>query len=83
MPEGNASVVVITNGPELMVSVKPAEAVFIWVSVACTVMGKLPLAMGVPAITPVPLSVKPAGNDPVVRLHEYGGTPPVAANGLV
>jgi hypothetical protein len=67
-----------------MVSVKGAEAVFITVSVTCTVIGKLPLLpLGVPAITPVPLSVKPAGNGPVVMLHEYGGTPPVAATGFV
>jgi hypothetical protein len=54
-----------------MVRVKGAEAVFIRVSVTCTVIGKSPLLpVGVPAITPVPLSVKPAGNGPLLRLQE-------------
>ena len=81
MPVGTAAVV-ITKGPELMASVKPEEeAVFPRVSVTCAVMGKVPLRpVGVPEIMPVPLSVKPAGNGPEVRLQEYGGTPPVAAN---
>jgi hypothetical protein len=44
-----------------MISVRPEEeAVFLRVSVTCAVMGKLPLLpVGVPEITPVPLSVKP------------------------
>ena len=63
--------VVITKGPELMVSVKPEdEAVFPRVSVTCTVMGKLPLLpVGVPEIIPVPLSVKPG------RQRSGGKTP--------
>ena len=66
----------------MMASVKPEdEAVLPRVSVTCTVMGKVPVwPVGVPEIMPLPLRVKPAGNGPELRLHEYGGTPPVAAN---
>ena len=39
--------------------------------------------MGIPDITPVPLNVRFVGNGPAVTVHEYGGTPPVAANVLV
>jgi hypothetical protein len=34
--------------------------------------------VGVPERTPPLLKLKPAGNEPVRTLHEYGVTPPVA-----
>lgn len=49
-------------------------------SVTCTVIGKLPEAVGVPARTPDALKVTPAGKVPAVRDQAYGVVPPVAAN---
>jgi hypothetical protein len=40
-------------------------------SFTCTVNGNVPLAVGVPEITPVAAEMpKPGGNDPAVTLHE-------------
>ena len=44
----------------------------------------MPLAVGVPEITPVlALRDKPAGNVPVAMLHDKGGIPPVACKGAL
>src|SRR5262245_41924611 len=46
-------------------------------AVTLTVTVDTPLAVGVPEITPVAAaSVRPAGSDPFVIDHEYGGVPP-------
>jgi hypothetical protein len=63
--------------------VRLAVAVSGVVSESATPMVKLevPAAVGVPEITPVlALSVKPAGRLPVLTLHVYGATPPLAAS---
>lgn len=47
-------------------------------SVAVMVKFAVPDAVGVPSMTPVaPCSVRPAGNDPAVMLHETGRVPPL------
>jgi hypothetical protein len=56
---------------------------FVWVglplSVTVAVKAKVPLAVGVPEITPVPAArVSPAGRLPLVIDHVYAGVPPVA-----
>ena len=41
----------------------------------------VPAVVGVPVMAPVDeLSVKPAGNEPVMIENVYGGTPPVATS---
>src|SRR5262245_33627715 len=50
-------------------------------AVTWTVKLTVPVAVGVPEITPVPaLSVRPAGRLPLASAQVYGGTPPVAAS---
>src|SRR3989337_951338 len=50
-------------------------------SIALTVKRKVPEAVGVPEMTPVPLlSDKPVGSDPLVIDHVYGEVPPLAPN---
>ena len=49
-------------------------------SLACTVKLKVPATCALPPITPVELSDKPPGSDPVTTVHEYGAVPPDAAN---
>ena len=50
-------------------------------SVTRTVKLKVPAAVGVPEITPVPaLSDRPVGNEPLARDQVYGGVPPEAAS---
>ena len=49
-------------------------------SLACTVKLKVPATCALPPITPVALSDKPPGNDPVTTVHEYGAVPPDAAS---
>jgi hypothetical protein len=49
-------------------------------SIAWTVKLKVPEAVGVPEMTPVPLlSDRPVGSDPLVIDHVYGEVPPLAA----
>ncbi len=43
--------------------------------VACTVNVNVPVAVGVPEISPEALSVRPPGSAPLVRLHEIVGAP--------
>ena len=50
-------------------------------SVTCTVKDAVPVAVGVPDITPVEVTrVRPAGNAPAIRLQLYGVVPPLACN---
>jgi hypothetical protein len=50
-------------------------------STTFTVMGKVPLAVGVPLITPVAgARESPAGREPEEMDHVYGVVPPVAAS---
>ncbi len=53
-------------------------AVFVALSVTCSVNAYEPAVVGVPEIDPAGLIVRPGGNVPLARLHVYGGTPPVA-----
>ena len=56
---------------ELMVMEIAAVAIAPRLSFTCTVNGNVPLAVGVPEITPVAAEMpKPGGNDPAVTLHE-------------
>jgi hypothetical protein len=47
-------------------------------SVTRTVNVAFPAAVGVPVMTPFPFSDNPAGKLPDIRLHVYGGVPPLA-----
>jgi hypothetical protein len=49
-------------------------------SVTCTVKLNVPAAPGVPEITPALLSDSPAGSEPALSAHVYGGMPPLAAS---
>ena len=49
-------------------------------SLACTVKLKVPATSALPLITPVELSDKPPGNEPVTTVHEYGAVPPEAVS---
>src|SRR5262249_36324962 len=40
----------------------------------------VPVAVGVPVMVPLVLSLSPAGSDPEARDHVHGGTPPPAGN---
>lgn len=52
-------------------------------SVTVTVKLKVPLAVGVPEIRPVPAArLRPVGRPPEVIDHRYGEVPPVAASDL-
>ena len=52
-------------------------------SVACTVKGKVPFWVGVPASIPDGASVRPAGSDPAEIENVMGATPPVCVNVLL
>jgi len=72
--------VVIANGA-LMVMARGAVAVVPAESVTSAVKLVVPLAVGVPLIKPLlELSARPAGREPAVSDHVYGGTPPVAVS---
>ena len=49
-------------------------------SVTLTVMGKLPVTVGVPVIVPFELKVRLVGKLPLVRLQVYAPAPPLAAS---
>jgi hypothetical protein len=68
----NAAATVMVNA---LVAVAFAE------SVACTVTGKLPEAVGVPDMMPAELIERPLGRPDADQV--YGGVPPVAANACV
>ena len=49
-------------------------------SLTVTVKVEVPVALGVPEIVPLPeLMESPSGKLPLVMLHAYGCTPPLAA----
>ena len=59
----------------------PVALEFAFESCTFAVKEKLPAHVGVPAIVPpIEFSVSPVGSAPLVVLHTYGGTPPVAAS---
>ena len=76
MPPGSVLVIVNAAGAITMVSSALAFCVGLPESATLTVIGDEPCVVGVP-LTVQPVSVKPAGNAPVIE-HEYGVTPPVA-----
>ena len=77
-PSGNETVVIESAG--LMTMLSALVAVTNAESLAATVKSAGPEAVGVPSITPVPLSrFSPAGRDPAVTLQVTGGVPPLAA----
>ena len=64
---------------ELTLIETAAVAVAPRLSFTCTVNAKVPLAVGVPEITPELAEIpRPGGNDPAAMLHEYGVEPPAA-----
>ena len=81
MPPGNAPVVMVGGGATVMdkgcVAVAPLRLAL---SVTTATKLKVPIALGVPLITPVPeFSVMPVGSEPVMD-HAYGGVPPLVVN---
>ena len=64
-------------GPDRIDSVRGADPVQLFASVAVTVNVNGPDAVGVPASTPAAESVIPPGRAPAVRLHVTGAVPPV------
>ncbi len=78
VPAGSDDVV-ISNVAGAIVSDKGAVALFAALSLTFTVKLDDPAAPGVPDIAPPADRVNPAGNDPLDKVHEYGGVPPVAA----
>ena len=79
----SSELVVITSGPGApMARLK----VWLWVcgvgleSRTATVKVEFPINVGLPEITPeLVCNVRPGGSEPTVRLHAYGGTPPLAS----
>src|SRR4029077_15724441 len=64
---------------ELTVMLSGAVALSQAGSVTSTLKLEVPVAVGVPEITPVLVArVSPAGSVPFARNHMYGGVPPVA-----
>lgn len=63
-----------------MVSVKDAFAAAPFVAVTWMVKLAVPLAVGVPPMTPAGLNDKPAGSDPPLSVQVNGGAAPAAAN---
>ncbi len=77
MPPGK--VVVVITGAALIVISKALLLVAPAKSVTRAVKLEVPAVVGVPEISPVAaLSVNPAGSEPVLLDHVYGGVPPVA-----
>jgi hypothetical protein len=60
--------------------VMPTDALWAGLSLSCTVAVKfeVPLAVGIPEITPVEARLSPTGRLPDVTDHLYDGIPPVA-----
>ena len=70
---------VIASGLQEIVMENACEAFAPKESVALIVGVVVWEVVGVPEITPVEaLSDNPAGKEPAVTLHEYGGVPPLA-----
>ena len=85
MAPGNGLVVVMFRPLVVVLMVIPRPIVAVCagtsVSVTCTTKEKLPAAVGVPEITPAVESNNPVGRLPLVKVHVYGFTPPVADSG--
>jgi hypothetical protein len=75
-PAGNDDVVIVKTW-ELIASDRAAMADTEALSVTLTVKLDEPMPVGVPDIVP-PARLRPAGSDPLVTVHVYGGDPPVA-----
>ena len=78
VPVGSEDVVILKAGA-LMVSTRAALPDPEALSVTFTVKLDNPAVVGVPAIVP-PERLNPAGSDPLVTDHVYGGVPPVAVS---
>src|SRR5262245_41623548 len=63
-------------------TVMPRAFVVVWApALTPTVKFEVPVAVGVPEITPVlAVSASPAGSVPLTSDHVYGGDPPLAAS---
>jgi hypothetical protein len=78
VPLANEAVVI--EGGAVTVRLSDFEAVKEFASVTCTVKLLVPVAVGVPEITPVVgVSANPAGNVPERMDQVYGVVPPLAA----
>ena len=76
--------VVVTDGGPTTVMLSALMAVPEAESVTCTVKLIVPVAVGVPEITPVAeLRVSPAGKLSTVMDQLYDGVPPVAASAVL
>ena len=75
-PSGKVAVVI--NGLDLIVICRFAVSLFWFASTTLAVNEEVPESVGVPLMTPCPLSVSPAGSAPLVIDHVYGDFPPVA-----
>ena len=71
---GGAAPIINCNGLVAVWDVGDVE------SVTRIVKLDVPAAVGVPEITPAVLNVRPAGSEPLSRLHAKGGVPPVAVS---
>ena len=79
MPAGKAAVVIARAGP-LIASDSGAVAEPDMLSVTRTVKLLVPALPAVPEIVPPGPRLSPAGSDPPVTDHVYGGDPPEAAS---
>ena len=75
----SSAVVVIFSVAGFTVIERSAVAVTDALSVAFTVKLLVPAALGVPVMVE-PLSVSPAGSDPLTIVHVYGAVPPDAVS---
>jgi hypothetical protein len=82
VPAGKLAVVIDTGaGLTTMLRLAVEVSGVLSESLTPTVKLEVPAAVGVPEITPVlAFSANPAGKLPVLMLHVYGATPPLAAN---
>jgi hypothetical protein len=71
---------VIVNAAGLIAMPSCLVAVVPLVSCTCTVKLAVPGAVGVPEITPAPLTLSPAGGEPPLTDHLYPPVPPLAAS---
>jgi hypothetical protein len=73
-------VAVVITGAAFTTILNACVSLTPFASVTCTVKLNVPVAVGLPEITPVPLfKLNPAGKLPENRLHVSGAVPPVAA----
>lgn len=80
-PVGRPLVVICSGALLLMEMLRPAVAlcaVGVSESTTFTVKFEVPVAVGVPVIWPLLFRPNPAGRLPLMMLHVYGCTPPVA-----